>query len=232
MKTKASLPGALSLLSLAAALSLGGCAGTDVVAKVANSSFKSVIDASAGRVAFSEKDGAWALASAAGDQVLFSSDFSAAEGADVTFSFEAAPFLAAGLDPARLSLGEGIKNELKDGRLVLRFDLGKDTFAAVAKKSPEATFAEIVRTQRKRIGYHEKLDHYGIKLGGGNMFEWAKDMATNDKDTVWVLNPAPFIAAGVDPVKVAGWVFAKVESKDANGKTQVEDKLLKPFNLR
>ncbi len=232
MKTKVSLLSALSVLSLAATVSLGGCAGTDIVAKVANSSFKNVIDASAGRVGYSEKDSAWALASTAGDQVLFSSDFASADGADVTFSFDAAPFLAAGLDPAKLSLGEGIKNELKDSRLTLRFDLGKDKFAADAKKSLEATFAEIVRAQRQRIGYHEKLDHYGIKLGGGNMFEWAKDMATNDKDTVWVLNPGPFIAAGVDPAKVAGWVFAKVESKDANGKTQVEDKLLKPFNLR
>ena len=231
MKTKVSLLSALSVLSLAAALSFGGCAGTDIVATVANSSFKKVLDASAGRVGYSEKDSAWTLASTAGDQVLFSSDFATADGADVTFSFDAAPFLAAGLDPSKLSLGEGIKNELKDGRLTFRFDLGKDKFAADAKKSLEATFAEIVRAQRQRIGYHEKLDHYGIKLGGGNMFEWAKDLATNDKDTVWVLNPAPFIAAGVDHAKVAGWAFAKVESKDANGKTQIEDKLLKPFDL-
>ena len=89
-----------------------------------------------------------------------------------------------------------------------------------------------MKTQRQRIGYHKKLDHYGIKLGGGNTVEWAKDISKNDKDIVWALNPAPFIAAGLNPAKVQGWLFAKVESKDAKGKTLVEDKLLKPFNLK
>jgi hypothetical protein len=199
-----------------------------------------VIDASKDRVSYSEEDGAWVLASAAGDQVLFAKDFSGNNAAgmgsdmdkpDVEFTFEAAPFVAAGLDPAKLVAPEGIKYEIEGDRLMLHFELGKDKFADGAKKSLEATIAEIVRTQRARVGYHEKLDHYGIKLGGGNMFEWAKDMAKNDKDIVFVLNPEPFIAAGVDPAKVAGWVFAKVESKDAGGKTVAEDKLLKPFNL-
>ena len=64
------------------------------------------------------------------------------------------------------------------------------------------------------------------------MFEWAKDMASNDKDIVFVLNPEPFIAAGVDPSKIDGWIFAKVETKDESGKTVFVDKLLKAFNLK
>jgi hypothetical protein len=112
------------------------------------------------------------------------------------------------------------------------FELGSDGFAADAKKSIEATFAQIVKSQRARIGYHEKLDHYGIKLGGGNMLEWAKDMSKNDKDLVFVLDPAPFIAAGVDPAKIAGWAFAKVETKDDSGKTIQVDKILRPYNLK
>lgn len=214
-----------------ALLSFAGCGSTDIVAKVANSSFGMVIEASKGRVAHADKEGAWVLGSTAGDEVMFSGDFSK-PGPDVTFSFDAAPFLAAGLDPARLSEGEGIVSKVDAGRLILGFELGADKFAGEAKQSLATTMAELVRTQRQRIGYHEKLDHYGIRLGGGNMFEWAKDLAKNDKDIVWVLNPLPFIEAGVDPSKVAGWVFAKVESKDAKGKTVIEDKLLKPFDLR
>ncbi len=57
-------------------------------------------------------------------------------------------------------------------------------------------------------------------------------MAKNDKDIVWVLNPEPFIAAGVDPAKIKGWAFAKVETKDDAGKTVFVDKLLKPFDLK
>jgi hypothetical protein len=56
-------------------------------------------------------------------------------------------------------------------------------------------------------------------------------MSTNDKDIVFVLNPEPFIAAGVDPSKIDGWAFAKVTVDDANGKPVEVDKILKPFNL-
>lgn len=213
-----------------AVLSLAGCGSTDVVAKVANSSFAMVIESSKARVSDAVVEGSWSLSSEAGDLVSFSKDF-AGSGPDVEFAFDATPFLAAGLDPARLAGSEGVTYRLDAGRLFLAFELGSGAFAAGAGKTFGSTFAEIVRTQRTRVGYHEKLDHYGVKLGGGNMFEWAKDMAKNDKDIVWVLNPAPFIAAGVDPAKVAGWAFAPVESKDEKGKTVVEDKLLKPFDL-
>jgi len=224
-----------------AVLAFSGCAATDVVGKVAGTSFKAVLDASKDRVSFMAEDGAWALASTAGDEILLSTDFarnsSSAGGMadmdkpDAEFTFDAAPFIAAGLDIAKLPMAEGIKYEIEEGRFMLHFELGKDAFAADAAKSFNATFAEIVRTQRSRIGYHEKLDHYGIGLGNGNMFEWAKDMSKNDKDIVWVLNPEPFIAAGVDPAKIEGWVFAKVETKDDKGKVIFVDKLLKPFNI-
>jgi hypothetical protein len=230
------------VIVLAIALALGGCAGTDVVGKVAKTSFKAVVDASKDKVSFSQEDESWVLASPAGDEVLFSANFARnAPGAggmadmdkpDAEFTFDAAPFIAAGLDAAKLPAVGGIKYEIEDGRFMLHFELGNDAFTAEAAKSFEATFAEIVRTQRARIGYHEKLDHYGIGLGGGNMFEWAKDLSKNDKDIVWVLNPAPFIAAGVDPAKIEGWVFAKVETKDEKGKTIFIDKLLKPFDVK
>ena len=232
----------LAAVAIATVLAAIGCAGTDARGKVAKTSFKAVLDASKDRVSFSKEDESWVLTSPAGDEVLFSTNFArnaASSGGmadmdkpDVEFSFDAAPFVTAGLDVAKLPMVDGIKYEIDMGRFMLHFELGNDVFADGAAKSFEATFAEIVRTQRSRIGYHEKLDHYGIKLGDGNMFEWAKDLSKNDKDIVWVLNPAPFIAAGVDPAKIEGWVFAKVESKDDLGKTVVQDKLLKAFNLK
>ncbi len=234
--------GLVAIGAVVLVLAAGGCAATDVVAKVANTSFKAVIDASKDAVSFSQEDESWVLKSSAGDEVLFSTDFSRngssgggmadMDKPDVEFSFDAAPFLAAGLDLAKLPAIDGIKYEIEMGRFMLHFELGGDKFPADAAKSFRATFAEIVKTQRSRIGYHEKLDHYGIKLGDGNMFEWAKDMSKNDKDMVWVLNPAPFIAAGVDPAKIEGWTFAKVETKDDAGKTIFVDKLLKPFNIK
>ena len=68
---------------------------------------------------------------------------------------------------------------------------------------------ELYRSQgTKNRRYHAALDHYNVNVGGGNLFEWAKDMGKNDKDIVFVLD-GPFIAASVDPGAVAGWVFAK-----------------------
>jgi hypothetical protein len=70
------------------------------------------------------------------------------------------------------------------------------------------------------------------------MFEWAKDMVANgydnsvqDKDIVFVLNPEPLIAAGVDPEKVEGWACAQVPIEE-NGKTIQVWKLLKSFDLK
>jgi hypothetical protein len=76
------------------------------------------------------------------------------------------------------------------------------------------------------------MDHYGVNLGNGNLFEWAKDMNTNDKDMVFVLNPQPFLDAGVDPARIEGWTFTKVPVDDENGKPVEVDKILKPFDVR
>jgi poly-D-alanine transfer protein DltD len=56
-------------------------------------------------------------------------------------------------------------------------------------------------------------------------------MKTNDKDIVFVLNPQPFIDAGVDPSALESWVFAKVETMDDSGKKIEVDKFLKPFDV-
>ncbi len=233
-------------LAAAAAALLAGCGSTDVVAKFAASSFSAIAAASKDRVSYEAKDGAWRLASPAGDVVALSADFSRKpadasadplmKAPDVELEFDLAPLAAAGLDPRRLPMqmpGAKVAYAVEDGIFMVHAELGGESFPPEAAKSIEAAFAATLKTHRASIGYHEKLDHYGIKLGGGNMFEWAKDPAKNDKDIVFVLDPAPLLAAGLDPPRLAGgWVFAKVESKDAGGKTVIEDKLLKPFDLR
>ena len=109
--------------------------------------------------------------------------------------------------------------------------LGNDALQYSGEVTPLAAYEQIGDLYRGSIGYHTALDHYGVKLENGNMFEWAKDMSKNDKDIVFVLNPEPFVAAGVDPNAVEGWVFAKVPMEE-DGKTIEVDKLLKPFDLQ
>ncbi|TXT45174.1 MAG: putative lipoprotein [Spirochaetes bacterium] len=217
--------------SMVLILGLASCAETDVVAKFSKSSFRAVLDASGERAAKAEGGLYWSLASPQGDQVLFAADFAGTSKPDLIMSFDAKPFLAAGLDMAKLEFPAGTEATLEGERLTIKFELGDNAFSADAGASFATAFDETVRTNRARIGYHAALDHYGISVGGGNMFEWSKDMKKNDKDIVWVLDPAPFAAAGVDPGAVGGWLFAKVETMDESGKTVFVDKLLKPFNI-
>jgi hypothetical protein len=140
--------------------------------------------------------------------------------------FEAKPFEDAGLIVSKLP-----RDMFHDGMITLGPDFGF-AISNNGGDTPLAAYEQIVRHKRDLIGYHAAADHYGINLGDGNMFEWAKDMSNNDKDIVFVLNPQPFIDAGVDPDNVEGWLFAKVTVDDENGRPIEVDKLLKPFNLR
>ena len=223
-------------LVVGAGFALNACSATDVVGQVAATSFDAVVAKLGDKVGKSAMDPAWQITSPAGDVFLIAQDFARpnkdGESPDFELDFDAKPFLAAGLDVAKLPMSETVGYKLEEGRFMLHFEWGDAPLAAATGgKDVTATFRQILATYRDRIGYHEKLDHYGFALGDGNMVEWAKDLSTNDKDLVFVLNTGPLIQAGLDPNKVEGWVFGKVEIRDANGKAQLVDKLLRPFNL-
>lgn len=218
-------------LAVTMAVSLAACQATDVVGKVAVTSFEAVLNKVPDKITSDEANNGWSLASPTGERFIWSKDFSREGNPDIMLEFDAKPFIDAGLDVNKLPQENYLY--LEDvNLLIVRAELSNDQFTYSGDIKPLDTFKKIVETNRDSIGYHEKLDHYGVALGNGNMFEWAKDMSTNDKDIVFVLNPQPFIDAGVDPAKVEGWAFAKVEVKDDKGKDIQVDKLLKPFDLK
>ena len=204
------------VLGLSAILlfSLTACAQTDVVAKTAVSSFSSILDLESDQVVAEESG--YALQSPSGLESFHI-------GENIAISFELAPFVNAGLDTALLP--DYIETEGE----MLSIKMKNEEYAE--ENSAKDVFGKLVENNRDAIGYHAALDHYGVALGNGNMFEWAKDILTNDKDIVFVLNPQPFIDAWVDVNKVEGWVFAKVEMMEDGKKVEV-DKLLKPFDLQ
>jgi hypothetical protein len=179
-------------------------------------------------VAPDEINGGWSL-SAPDDTARFiwSKNYVESPLHDVMLEFDAAPFIAAGLDPEKLPENFAFY----EGMIMVGTKLGQETLRYSGEVTPLASYEQIVKLKRSSIGYHGALDHYGVNLGDGNLFEWAKDMSTNDKDIVFVLNPEPFIIAGLDPARIDGWVFTKVTVDDANGKPVEVDKILKPFNL-
>jgi hypothetical protein len=254
---------AVALAGLAIAVTLTACAGLkglDVVGQQSITSFDEVLKTIPDKVTADELNVGWAL-SAPDDSARFiwSEDYSKAPLHDVMLEFDAQPFLDAGLNPDQLpdnyAFYEGdtevyympnnydtYEGDTMGGMgskmLMVGTKLGNDKLTY--KDGPTALFAyeQIVNKYRDSINYHTSLDHYGVKLGDGNMFEWAKDMKTNgydnsnqDKDIVFVLNPEPLAAAGVAPEKVEGWAYAQVQVEE-NGKTEQVWKLLKPFDLK
>lgn len=141
---------------------------------------------------------------------------------DVVMSVDAAPFVTAGLDVSKLPEGLYV-----DGRLNYVTSIeGTTTYTNVTE-----AFTDILSIQADLVGYHAALDHYGLSLQDGNIFEWAADVDTNDKDIVFILNPQTLLDAGADVESVDGWIFAEVEIMKGDGSMEMVPKLLKPFDL-
>jgi hypothetical protein len=212
------------LLALAAV----SCGQLDVVGKNSVKSFDKVLRQIPQSVTSDEMNGGWSLAAPDGTaRFIWSRNYAESPLHDVMLEFDAAPFIAAGLDPDQLPENFAFY----EGMIMVGTKLGQEVLQYTGESTPLASYEQIVKLKRNTIGYHGSLDHYGVNLGDGNLFEWANNMSTNDKDMVFVLNPEPFINAGVDPARIDGWVFTKVTVDDANGKPVEVDKILKPFNL-
>jgi len=215
-------------LSLTTVFVISSCQQTDIVGKTSITSFNEVLNKIPNNVVADEMNKGWSLNAPDGSaRFIWSKDFSTSPLHDVMLEFDSKPFIDAGLDVSKLPAGMAYGDKIMVGT-----KLGKEKLSYTGEVTPLASYEQIVKLKRLSIKYHTALDHYGVDLADGNMFEWAKDMNTNDKDIVYVLNPKVFIDAGVDPQKVAGWVFAKVPIIDKDGKSVEVDKFLKPFDLK
>ena len=212
---------------LVATVIFAGCTSQlDVVADKSISSFESVINELP--IEADSEDSSWILTAPDNSaKFLWSKDFSSTTDYDVKLEFDSQPFINAGLDISKLPEGA-----INGDKIILGTDLSDEKSTYNGEATPLDSYKKIVEKSRDSIGYHAALEHYGIDLENGNMFEWAKDISTNDKDIVFVLNPQMFIDAGVNPQEVEGWVFAKVETMDKDGKKIEVDKFLKPFDLK
>jgi hypothetical protein len=217
------------LALVALVLTAVSCAKLDVVGTDSARAFGEVLEAIPQQLSYDDASGGWSLvAPDGGARFVWSRDFQPASPYDAALIVDARPFVDAGLDVNKLGASYIYRGDTLT--VGAKFDNAKsgESWEAV----PLACYKQIVKHGRKSIGYHAALDHYGVNVGGGNLIEWAQTTSTNDKDIVFVLDPAPLVAAGVDPSRVTGWLFAKVTVDDENGKPVEVDKLLKPFDLR
>ncbi len=206
---------------------LSACQSLDVVARDSTASFDALIKAVPEDIMPDDNIGGYALEAPDGSaRFLWSQDFSQSV-YDAWLETDITPFVEAGLDTTRLP-----EDMVHEGLLIIGADFGNEPPSYSGEATPIKAYEQIVKYKRDNIGYHAALDHYGINLDGGHMFEWAKNLQTNDKDIVFVLSPQPFLDAGADPNKIPGWVFAKVETMEDKGNNVQVDKLLKPFNIQ
>jgi hypothetical protein len=218
----------LVALLLAGLFILASCTQLDVVGQDSINSFDKLMTATTSLVSKDDMSGGWSLTAPDGSaRFIWSWDYSKSPLHDVMLELDATPFVNAGLDVSKLPAGMAYDNMLMVGTKI-----GTQALTYNGEATPLESFKKIVELKRAAIKYHTALDHYGVDLGNGNGFEFAKDMSTNDKDIVFVLDPKVLTDAGVDPSKVEGWVFAKVKVDDANGKPIEVDKFLKPFSLQ
>ena len=206
----------------------------DVVASQSATSFEKVLTAMPTGVQADSVHGGWSLIAPDGEaRFIWGADASKSPAYNAMLEWDAQPFINAGLDVTKLPADYAAL----DGKLTLGAKLANSANTKADEATALQSYRTLVSANPSVLNFHMSLDHFGIKLGGGNLFEWARDMAINtanktaqDKDIVFVLNPEPLIAAGVDPAKVEGWVYAQVGVMQ-NNTTVLVYKFLKPFNI-
>ena len=206
---------ALGVSILTLAIGLVGCKSTDVVAKYGVQSFESMVEKN--NVYSNDKENRWTIEAPDKTKFNIGKDFS--DNVDFVIEMDAKPFIDSGLDVSKLPKSY-VYND-KEQTIKIESNIGDTKFEGNKATSVD-TLNDIVDNYRDTLGYHHELDHYGLDLDNGNKFEWAYHMDENDKDIVFVLNPEPFIKAGVNPDKINGWAYAKVGE---------DYKLLKPFDI-
>ena len=159
-----------------------------------------------------EKDGWFQVISPdGGARFVFSNDCAG-------LAVDAAPFIAAGLDPVALNLDtsthstvyKSVFYELDLGFCLPSWDMLNRN---VKDTAPEQFKADIKQLKTK---YNNDTGYFSIDFDDA-LFEWASVSEENKTGIVFTLNPEPLIAAGVDPQKGEGWTYSQVKVTGKKG---------------
>lgn len=206
-------------LTLTATL-LAGCGSTDVVRQYSPQSFTDIVQKYPNLVTDTTQTDHYYNLTVDGSTVLkISHDYKMNGKDDIMISTPLKPFTDAGLDVAKL--GDGY--EVSGDTFSLTADYGDGS--GQKDSATDALFAA-ADADRSNLSYHQKLDHYGMKLTAGK-FEWAKDYTGNDKDIVFVIRAKPLADLGVDVHSISGWTFTTVQDTDGSNVAV----LLKAYDL-
>jgi hypothetical protein len=147
---------------LSAAALLGSCGKLDVVGTGSVQSFDKVLRQIPQAVMRDAANNGWSLAAPDNSvRFIWSRNYAESPLYDVMIEFDAAPFIAAGLDPAKLPENFAFR----EGRITAGAKLGTEELKYPGNITPLASYEQIVKLKRDRVGYHMAMDHYGVSLG-------------------------------------------------------------------
>lgn len=91
-------------------------------------------------------------------------------------------------------------------------------------------FNDIVKAYPENKGFHNALQHWGLKLPTGEKFEWSRDMSANKADYAMVMFADPLIKAGLDVNKLDKneWIFEPAGTAEGE---DLPNRLIKPYNV-
>ena len=91
-------------------------------------------------------------------------------------------------------------------------------------------FNSIVKANLKSKGFHNALQHWGLKLPANDKFEWTKDTSANKIDFAMIMEADPLIKAGLDVTKLDPnkWVYKPAEVEAG---VKLPNRLIVPYNV-
>lgn len=98
------------------------------------------------------------------------------------------------------------------------------------KVKASESFVNIIKENKKEIGFHAELSHWGLKLPTGEKFEWTKDTSANEIDFAMVVPADQFTKAGVDVTKIDSKELVFKPAANEGG-METPNLLIKPYNL-
>ena len=202
-----------ALIVIGTSLALSGSQRLDIILNYAAKSFGSLSEISP---ISSAGDGVYLIHSPGGTEHF-------SFGSDIYLMFDAAPFIAAGFDPDRLS-AESIY--VTDGYIVF----ASQSVHGVDSPSDDAlvVFEEILRNNRSHIHYSMEQDSYELHMGE-HSFRWARDWQSNSMGMSFLLDPKVFIDTGLNPKTLDGWTSENMEM--SHGSDAPAERLMRSYSF-
>ena len=209
-------------------LTLASCQGLDVIGNDSISAFEEMLNYYENNISYNSNYNTFELVSPDNSTILgWCADYSVGYQNGLIISVDASVFLKAGLNESKLP--DNII--IDDDRLIFGVNYNFVQISSTELQMPLQAYKLILGENRYNLSFHSMGDHFSLKVGEGNSFEWAKDMLSNESDIVFMLDPQILTNADADITKIQGWELRTISVHSRMTMIQTE-KLVKSFNIK